>query len=108
MMSPTRKTILAGVAALALGVGIAGVASAVGTDDDARPTGSQAERVKQAAVEAAGGGHVVGMERDGDAWEVKLVRHERGLEGLTDQAANRRLLVVHLSRDLQPSRIEAG
>jgi hypothetical protein len=71
-----RKLILVGVAVIALGAGGIGVAQAVGGDEsEEQATGPQADRAKQAAIEAAGGGRVVAIERENEgdtAWEVEV------------------------------------
>lgn len=65
---------------IALGVGGIGVAQAVGGDEsDEQATGPQADRAKQAALEAAGGGRVIGIERENEgntAWEVEVARDD--------------------------------
>ena len=65
---------------IALGVGGIGVAQAVGGDESDEPaTGPQADRAKQAALEAAGGGRVIGIERENEgntAWEVEVARDD--------------------------------
>lgn len=104
MITRTRKALLAGASVIALGAG----ALAVGTDAAQPVTGPQAERAKLAAIESTGGGDVVGVERGGGAWQVKVVRDEPDLERSTYLPANRDLLVVYLSDDLEPTRIEAG
>jgi uncharacterized membrane protein YkoI len=73
-MTRRKKLVLVGTAVVALGAG--GVAFAqTGGDSDEQATGPQAERAKQAALEAAGGGRVVGIERENEgdsAWEVEI------------------------------------
>ena len=59
---------------VALGAGGVGLAQAVGGDDE-QATGPDAERAKAAAVEVAGGGEAVGVEREDEgasAWEVEV------------------------------------
>jgi hypothetical protein len=79
-MTRSRKLALTGVVGLAIAAGAVGVAQAVGGDaDDQQATGSDAERAKRAAVEAVGGGQVIGVEREdeqGEAWEVELRRSD--------------------------------
>jgi uncharacterized membrane protein YkoI len=89
-----RKLILVGAAAIALGAGGIGVAQAVGGDEsDEQATGPQAERAKQAALAATGGGRVTGIEREdeGDtAWEVEVALDDgRHTEVALDQNLKR-------------------
>jgi hypothetical protein len=66
---------------LALGVGGAGIAQAVGGDDD-NASGPEADRAKAAAVKLTGGGQATGVERENEgrsAWEVE-VRKDDGSE----------------------------
>jgi hypothetical protein len=82
-MSGGRKLLIAGAAALVVAVGGVGIAQAVGGDSEEQVTGPEADRAKRAAVEAVGGGHVVGVERedDGDAaWEVEVRKGDREVE----------------------------
>jgi hypothetical protein len=75
-MKRRRKLFIAGAAVLALGAGGVGLAQAVGGDDE-QATGPDADRAKQAAVKAIGGGRAVGVEREdegGAAWEVEVQR----------------------------------
>jgi uncharacterized membrane protein YkoI len=55
-----------------------GVAQAVGgSSDDVRATGPEAEKAKDAALNAVGGGRVASVEAEnerGSAWEVEVVR----------------------------------
>jgi hypothetical protein len=84
------KLLIVGGAVVAVGAGGVGIAQAVGGDSEEQVSGPAAERAKQAAVQAVGGGRAVGVEREGDgaeAWEVEV---ERG-GGTTE---------VHLGRDL--------
>jgi hypothetical protein len=79
-MTRSRKLLMTGAAVLALGVGGAGIAQAVGGDDE-QATGPEAERAKQAAVESAGGGSAVGVERENEgrsSWEVEVRRPNGG------------------------------
>jgi uncharacterized membrane protein YkoI len=76
-MNRSRKLIIAGAAALALGAGGVGIAQAVGGDSDEQATGPEAERAKRAALQEVGGGRIVGVEREDEgstAWEVEVVR----------------------------------
>jgi hypothetical protein len=75
-MTRRRKLLIAGAAVLAVGAGGVGLAQAVGGDDE-QATGPDADRAKQAAVKAVGGGRAVGVEREdegGAAWEVEVQR----------------------------------
>jgi hypothetical protein len=90
-MTRGRRLLITGAAVLALGVGGVGIAQAVGGDDE-RATGPEADRAKQAAVESAGGGRAVGVERESEgrsSWEVE-VRRPDGSQ-----------VEVDLSRDLE-------
>jgi hypothetical protein len=75
-MTRSRRLVLTGAVGLALAAGAVGVAQAVGGDSDDQPaTGPDADRAKQAAVAAVGGGRVTGVEREdeqGEAWEVEV------------------------------------
>jgi opacity protein-like surface antigen len=76
-MTRGRKLLIAGAAMLVLAAGGVGIAQAVGGDSEEQVTGPQADRAKQAAVDAIGGGRAVGVERGDDsgaAWEVEVVR----------------------------------
>jgi hypothetical protein len=91
-MSRSRKLVLVLAAVVGVGAGGLGIAQAVGQgppDDagarpgsdepDERVIGPGAERARSAAVEAVGGGRVVGLEREderGVAWEVEVVRND--------------------------------
>ena len=80
-MTRSRKLALVLAAAVGVGAGGLGIAEAVGQapsdDADEQVTGAGAERARSAAVDAVGGGRVVGLEREderGVAWEVEVVR----------------------------------
>jgi hypothetical protein len=75
-MTRSRKLLILGAAILVLAAGGVGIAQAVGGDSEEQVTGPEADRAKQAAVEAIGGGRATGVERgdDGGAWEVEVVR----------------------------------
>jgi hypothetical protein len=82
-MTRSRKLVIAGAAILALGAGGVGLAQAVGGDSEEQVTGPDADRAKQAAVKAVGGGNAVGVERDdgdGAAWEVEVNKGGAELE----------------------------
>ena len=81
-MTRRRKLLIAGAAVLALGAGGVGYAQA-GGDDDENVTGPDAERAKRAAVQVAGGGRAVAVERDDEgnvAWEVEVQRDGKTVE----------------------------
>jgi hypothetical protein len=89
-MSRSRKLLIAGAAVIAVGVGGVGIAQAVGGDSEEQVSGPEADRAKRAAVQAVGGGHAVGVEREDDgkgAWEVEVERDGGTVE-------------VHLGSDL--------
>jgi Peptidase propeptide and YPEB domain len=74
-----RKSAITTAAALAVVLGGAGVAYAVGGDDESegRATGPGAERAKAAALELVPGGTANEVERDdekGATWEVEVAR----------------------------------
>jgi hypothetical protein len=74
-MTRRRKLLITAAGVLALGAGGAGIAQAVGGDSDDQASGPQADRAKRAAVELAGGGRAVGVERENEgrsAWEVEV------------------------------------
>ena len=97
-MAPRRKHAI--VAAAVLGVGAGGVATAqavsgeakeasaagalrvaqtAGDDSDEPVGGPEAKRAERAAIDAVGGGRVVGVEREdegGVAWEVEVVQRD--------------------------------
>jgi hypothetical protein len=86
-MSGGRKLLIAGATVILLAAGGVGIAQAVGGDSEEQVSGPEADRAKQAAVEAVGGGRVVGVERDDDggaAWEVEVQRGGRELEVALD------------------------
>jgi hypothetical protein len=98
-MKRSRNLSIAGAALLALPGGGFGIAQALGADAEERVRGTEADRAERAAVQAAGGGRVVGVEREhehGAAWEVELVRGD-GEE-----------VEVELSRGLEPVEVERG
>jgi hypothetical protein len=75
-MTRGRTVLIAGAAAVVLAAGGVGIAQAVGGDSEEQVTGPEANRAKQAAIQAIGEGRAVGVERgdDGGAWEVEVVR----------------------------------
>ena len=79
-MSPKRKRLAAGIAALVvLALGGAALAGAGPGDDENEPslTGATAAKAKAAALRAAGGGTVNETERDGEngaTYEVEVTR----------------------------------
>jgi hypothetical protein len=76
-MTRSRKLLIVGAATLVLAAGGVGIAQAVGGDSDEQATGPEADRAKQAAVEAIGGDRATGVERGDDgnaAWEVEVIR----------------------------------
>jgi hypothetical protein len=75
-MRLNRKYVAVGAAIGALAAGGVGIAYAVGGDSEEQATGPDADRAKQAAVDAVGGGRAVGAEREGGAWEVEVVRSD--------------------------------
>jgi uncharacterized membrane protein YkoI len=96
-MKRNRKLLIAAASALALAAGGVGIAQAVGGDSEEQASGPEADRAKRAAVEALGGGRVVGVERDdesGGAWEVELVRDDG------------RQVEVHLDANLEQVAVE--
>jgi hypothetical protein len=89
-MTRGKKLVITGVAVVAVGAGGVGIAQAVGGDSEEQVSGPAADRAKEAAVQAVGGGRAVGVERGDDgtaAWEVEV---ERGGDTVE----------VHLGRDL--------
>src|SRR5918997_3697929 len=82
-MSRRLKLMIVGAAVLLVAAGGVGIAQAVGGDSDEQVTGPGADRAKRAAVEAVGGGQVVGVEREDDggaAWEVEVRKGDREVE----------------------------
>jgi hypothetical protein len=77
-MKVKRKHLAIGAAITALAAGAAGLAYGVAGDSEEQVSGPGAEKAKRAALEAVGGGTVVGVEReDGDgagAYEVEVER----------------------------------
>jgi hypothetical protein len=76
-MTRGQKLLIAAAAAVVLAAGGVGIAQAVGGDSEEQVTGPEANRAKQAAIQAIGGGRAVGVERGDDggaAWEVEVVR----------------------------------
>jgi uncharacterized membrane protein YkoI len=77
-MKVNRKIVAIAAVIAALAAGGAGIAYAVGGDDDEQVTGPSAEKAKAAALDAVGGGTVLEVERqDGDgegAYEVEVER----------------------------------
>jgi hypothetical protein len=97
-MALRRKHAIVAAAVLGMGAGGLGIAQAVsgeakeasaaeavrvaqtpGDDADEQVGGPEAERAERAAVDAVGGGRVVGVEREderGVAWEVEVVQRD--------------------------------
>ena len=78
-MKRSRSLVLTAAVGLAIAAGAVGVAQAVSGDSEEQATGPNADRAKRAAVAAAGGGRVTGVEREdeqGEAWEVELRRSD--------------------------------
>jgi uncharacterized membrane protein YkoI len=78
-MTRARKLLIAGAAVVAVSAGGVGIAQAVGGDSEEQVSGPEADRAKRAAVQAVGGGHAVGVEREDDgkgAWEVEVERDD--------------------------------
>jgi uncharacterized membrane protein YkoI len=77
-MKVNRRIVAIAAVIAALAAGGAGIAYAVGGDDDEQVTGPTAEKAKAAALDAVGGGTVLEVERqDGDgegAYEVEVER----------------------------------
>ena len=78
-MKLSRRTIVVGVAGLAVAAAAAGAAVAAGGDDDAdrQATGAGAQRARDAALKLYAGGTVTGIERDVEGrrvWEVEVRR----------------------------------
>lgn len=77
-MTRKRKALVAFASVAVLGGGGAGVAQAVGGDDEKNEpahTGPDADRAKAAAVQAVGGGTAGDVEREeenGAIWEVEV------------------------------------
>jgi hypothetical protein len=74
-----RRTVITSIAVLAVGLGGAGVAYAVGGDDESegRATGPGADQARAAALELVPGGTANAVERDsekGATWEVEVAR----------------------------------
>jgi len=73
-----RKTLIAGVAILAVAAGGAGIAVATGEDDSAEQvSGPGADEARDAALEIIGGGTANSVELDsenGATWEVEVTR----------------------------------
>jgi uncharacterized membrane protein YkoI len=77
-MKVNRRILAIAAAIAALALGGAGIAYAVGGDDDEQVTGPRAEKAKAAALDAVGGGTVLEVERqDGDGEGVYEVEVER-------------------------------
>jgi hypothetical protein len=75
-MRLNRKYVAMGAVVGALAAVGGGIAYAVGGDSEEQATGPDADRAKKAAVDAVGGDRAVGAEREGDAWEVEVVRSD--------------------------------
>jgi hypothetical protein len=75
-----RKVLAAGGAVVVVAAGGIGVAYAVSGDSEEQASGPEAEQAKSAALDAVGGGSVVGVERqDGDGpgvYEVEVKRDD--------------------------------
>jgi hypothetical protein len=78
-MKMNRRLLAAGAAIVAVAAGGIGVAYAVNGDSEEQATGPEAEAAKSAALDAVGGGGVVGVEHDdGDGSGVYEVEVKRG------------------------------
>ena len=78
-MKPTRRSMIAGGAVLALAAGGVGAATAFGGGDDGeqQATGPAADRAREAALALFPGGRANSVERDsedGATWEVEVTR----------------------------------
>jgi uncharacterized membrane protein YkoI len=78
-MKPSRRTVVVGVACLAVAAGAAGAAVAAGGDDDGdqQARGPVAQRARDAALSLYPGATVTGIERDVEGarvWEVEVRR----------------------------------
>jgi Peptidase propeptide and YPEB domain len=88
-----RKTVAIAAGVLALGAGGAGIAYAVGGDEE-QVTGPDASRAEAAALEAVGGGTVTEVEhQDGDGAGVYEVEVQRPDGSQVE---------VHIGGDFQP------
>ena len=95
-MTRSRKLLIGGAVVVALGAGGVGLAQAVGGDDE-QATGPDADRAKAAAVQSAGGGRAVSVEREDEgatAWEVEV------------RKADGSVVEVDLSGDFERTRVE--
>ena len=93
-MRLNRRIVIVGIAIAALAAGGAGIAQAIGGDSEEQITGAAAEKAKSAALEAAGGGTVLEVERqDGDGVGVYEVEVRR---------ADGSQVEIHLDANYQP------
>jgi uncharacterized membrane protein YkoI len=105
----SRRVVLAGVAIGALAVAGAGVATAIGSGDEAErsATGAGAERAKAAALEITRGGTANAVERDsenGARWEVEVTKPDGETVDVRLDAAYRKVIVERDSEAAGDSR----
>jgi uncharacterized membrane protein YkoI len=93
-----RRVVPAGVAIGALAVAGGGVATAIGSGDEAErsATGAGAERAKAAALEITRGGTANAVERDsenGATWEVEVTKPDGKTVDVRLDAGYRKVIV---------------
>jgi len=103
-MRPSRRTLVAGAAGLAVAAGGAGATvAALGSDDaDEQARGPAAQRAREAASRLYPGGTVTGVERDVEgrrAWEVEVRRRDGSSVEVDLSSGLRRLSVEREDAD---------
>jgi len=95
-MKPSRRTVIVGLAGLAVAAGAAGAAVAAGRNDDGdqQATGPAAQRARDAALTLYPGATVTGIERDVEGqrvWEVEVRRADGSVVDVDLDASLHRL-----------------
>lgn len=95
-MKPSRRTVIVGLAGLAVAAGAAGAAVAAGRNDDGdqQATGPAAQRARDAALTLYPGATVTGIERDVEGqrvWEVEVRRADGSVVDVDLDASLQRL-----------------
>ena len=95
-MRPSRRTVVVGVAGLAVAAAAAGAAVAAGQNDDAdqQATGAEAQSAREAALKLYPGATVTGIERDVEGqrvWEVEVRRADGSVVDVDLDASLQRL-----------------
>jgi hypothetical protein len=85
----SRRTVIVAVSSLGLSIGGVGAAIAASDDDrDSQATGSDADRAREAALQATRGGTANSVERESEgkeAWEVEITKDGKTVDVSLDE-----------------------